>query len=239
MNESKPLAWLVHAYTAAGAAFAFLALAAAFTGDVRAAFLWLWAAMFIDCSDGTLARRLRVKELIPEFDGARLDDIVDYLTYVFVPIVIAFIGGKLPHGIVGLTIGCLPLLASAYGFAQTEAKTDDHLFTGFPSYWNIVVLYFYLLETTPAFNALVLVVFAVLVFVPIRYAYPSRNPTGSLVTFTLGPLWALLVLYMLVRLPEPNPDLAAISLTFPAWYLVLSAYLSVRRARSAAATADR
>jgi phosphatidylcholine synthase len=195
--------------------------------------------MFIDCSDGTLARRLRVKELIPEFDGARLDDIVDYLTYVFVPIAIAFIGGKLPHGAVGLAIGCLPLLASAYGFAQTEAKTDDHLFTGFPSYWNVVVLYFYLLETTPAFNALVLVVFAVLVFVPIRYAYPSRNPTGSTITFTLGPLWGLVVLYMLVRLPEPSPGLAAVSLTFPGWYLALSAYLTARRAGSAAAGADR
>ncbi len=229
MNNSRPLAWLVHAYTAVGATFGFFAIAAAVSGDIRAAFLWLWAAMFIDCSDGTLARRLRVKEVVPEFDGARLDDIVDYLTYVFVPIAIAHVDGRLPAGALGLSVGSLPLLASAYGFGRVDAKTDDHLFTGFPSYWNIVVLYFYLLETDPVLNALVLGALSALVFVPIRYAYPSRNPTGATVTFTLGPLWALLILYLMLQLPETNTRMAWASLYFPLWYFGLSAYLTARR----------
>lgn len=232
MVPSRNVAWLVHAYTALGAAIAFLALAAALAGDLRLAFLWLWAAMFIDASDGTLARAARVKELIPEFDGARLDDIVDYLTYTFVPIVIAHTAGMLPSGAAGVVVGCLPLLASAYGFCRTDAKTDDHLFTGFPSYWNITVLYFHLLSTSALFNAATLVILSALVFVPLRYAYPSRNPTGATITFTLGPVWSLATLYMVLRLPEPNLPLAWASLLFPAWYIALSIYLTVRRRRS-------
>lgn len=231
MIPSRQVAWLVHAYTAAGAALAFLALAAGLAGEIRTAFLWLWAAMFIDASDGTLARAARVKEVIPEFDGARLDDIVDYLTYTFVPIAIAHAGGVLPDGAIGVAVACAPLVASAYGFCRTDAKTEDHLFTGFPSYWNIVVVYFFLLSTGPAFNAVVLLFLAAMVFVPMRYAYPSRNPSGATITFTLGPVWSVVVLYLVVQLPATNRALAVASLIFPAWYLCLSAYLTWQRAQ--------
>ncbi len=229
MNRARTLAWLVHAYTAFGSALGFLALVIAVDGDVRLAFFCLWLAMLIDCTDGALARAAQVKAVLPEFDGARLDDIVDYLTYVFVPIAIAFLGDRLPAGAVGATVACLPLLASAYGFARTDAKTTDHMFTGFPSYWNVVVLYFYLLDTGPVFNAVMLVFFAAMVFVPIRYAYPSRNPAGASVTFTAGPAWSLLVLYLMTLLPETRPGLAWLSLLFPAWYVGLSLYLTARR----------
>jgi phosphatidylcholine synthase len=226
---SRTLAWLIHAYTAAGAALAFFALAAAIGGDVRQAFLWLWLAMLIDCTDGALARAARVKQVVPEFDGARLDDIVDYLAYVFVPVAIAYFGGRLPDGGIGTAAACLPLLASGYGFARSDAKTPDHMFTGFPSYWNVVVLYFYLLGTGPAFNAVVFALLAGLVFVPIHYAYPSRNPAGAAVTFTAGPAWGLLVLYLMLQLPDSSIGLAWLSLLFPAWYIGLSLYLNARR----------
>lgn len=235
MKRSHRLAWLVHAYTAAGAALAFFALAAAIEGDVRQAFVWLWLAMFIDCTDGALARAARVKLVLPQFDGARLDDIVDYLTYVFVPVAIAHLGDRLPGGAAGVAVACMPLLASAYGFARSDAKTPDHLFTGFPSYWNVVVLYFYLLGTAPLFNAFVFALLAALVFVPIHYAYPSRNPAGAAITFTTGPAWGLLVLYLTLQLPETNTGLAWLSLAFPAWYIGLSLVLHRRRRAAAAA----
>lgn len=234
LPTSRPVAWLVHAYTASGAAIAFLALAAIAAGDLRIAFILLWVAMLIDCSDGTIARAFRVKEVVPEFDGARLDDIVDYLTYAFVPIVIAHSAGLLPDGPVGLGVAALPLLASAYGFCRTDAKTEDHFFTGFPSYWNVVVLYFFLLGTSPTTNAWVLAVLAAMVFVPTRYAYPSRNPAGRLGTFTLGPIWAVLVLYLMLQLPETKPTLAWASLFFPAYYVGLSVLLDLRKRRAEA-----
>ena len=78
-------AWLVHAYTASGLVLALLAARAVIDFDYRAAFFWLWLQVLIDATDGLLARRARVAERIPWFDGGKLDDIVDYLTYVFVP----------------------------------------------------------------------------------------------------------------------------------------------------------
>ena len=47
------------------------------------------------------------------------------------------------------SIGAAPVLASAYGFAQTDAKTDDDFFLGFPSYWNVVAIYLWLLDVSP------------------------------------------------------------------------------------------
>ena len=98
-----------------------------------------------------------MKEVTPGFDGARLDDIVDYLTFVFVPMLMLYRAGTLPDGW-GLGIAGAVLLSSAYGFASLDAKTDDYFFTGFPSYWNIVALYIHAARTPPAFNAALLLV---------------------------------------------------------------------------------
>ncbi len=221
----RTAAWLVHLYTAGGAVVALLALAAAVAGDLRGAFLWLALAMFIDSTDGTFARRYRVKEVVPHFDGARLDDIVDYLAYTFVPIAIAHHNNVLPGGMAGLVTAAAPLLASCYGFCRTDAKTTDHFFTGFPSYWNVVVVYFFLLGTPPLVNGVILLGLSAMVFVPIRYAYPSRNPAGRRITFTLAPVWSVLVTYLILHLPATNPALAWASLFFPAYYIGLSLWL--------------
>ena len=63
--------------------------------------------------------------------------------------------------------------------AATDAKTDDHFFTGFPSYWNIVVFYLLLGGWPQEVNAGILVLLAVLVFVPVVYVYPSRTQRVS------------------------------------------------------------
>lgn len=221
----RAAAWLIHLYTACGAVVALLALAAAIGGDLRGAFLWLALALFIDSTDGTLARRYRVKQVVPQFDGARLDDIVDYLAYAFVPIAIAYHGGVLPGGLAGLAVAAAPLLASCYGFCRVDAKTTDHFFTGFPSYWNVVVLYFFLLRTPPLVNGAILLGLSAMVFVPIRYAYPSRNPAGRRTTYTLAPIWSVVVTYLVLNLPETKPMLAWASLFFPAYYIGLSLWL--------------
>src|SRR4051794_11927701 len=85
---SRLAAGAVHVYTASGSVLGLLIVVAAVQGRVVTA-LWLGlAAMVVDGTDGMLARRLRVKELIPWFDGAGLDNIVDYLTYAFAPVVL-------------------------------------------------------------------------------------------------------------------------------------------------------
>lgn len=219
-------AWLAHVYTALGAPLALLATLMVLGGDYRNAFIVLAAATVIDTTDGWLARWLRVKEVLPGFDGARLDDIVDYLTYVFVPVLLMLRAGLLPPGW-GALVGAVVLLASAYGFAQADAKvsTTDYYFTGFPSYWNIVALYLYVFGLSPAVNALVLLVLALLVFVPIRYVYPSRTVTLRGLTLTLGAVWGAIVMVMIWRLPATDGPWAALSLVFPVYYTGLSLWL--------------
>ncbi len=224
------LAWLAHFYTALGAVIALAATLAVFEGRFRDVFLLLTAATFVDTTDGWLARALRVKERLPGYDGARLDDIVDYLTYVFVPVLLVLHAQLLPAEW-GMWVAALVLLASAYGFGQTDAKvaTTDYFFTGFPSYWNIVAFYLYVWQLPAGTNALILSVLAVLVFVPIRYVYPSRTDTLKGPTLVLGACWAVLVLVAVWRLPATDGPWIPLSLVFPVYYSALSFYLHARQ----------
>ncbi len=222
--------WAAHLYTGLGAVAALLATLAVLAGDYRGAFIWLGVQIFIDATDGVLARALRVKERLPHFDGARLDDIIDYLCYVFVPVLLLLHAGLVPAGW-GVSVGAAVLLSSAYGFSQTAAKvkTTDYFFTGFPSYWNLVVFYVFLLRWPAEVNAAILLAFAVLVFVPLRYVYPSRTKTLSLSTNVLGALWAVLSLWILWRLPLTDGPWILLSLAFPVYYMALSFWLNFKR----------
>ena len=227
-GKFSALPWLVHAYTASGAVLAFAAVLATFQDRYRDAFLLLVAATCVDATDGVLARWARVKERTPGFDGARLDDIVDYLTFVFVPLLILVRAGHLPPGW-GFGVASAVLLSSAYGFASLDAKTDDHYFTGFPSYWNIVALYVHAARTPPLFNAGLLLVLVALVFVRIGYVYPSRTPVLQRTTVLLGGIWAIMMLVVLYMLPDVPRTLLIISLFFPIYYTMLSFWLHFRR----------
>src|SRR5688500_11111954 len=134
--------------------------------------------MAVDATDGVLARAARVSVRLPWFDGAKLDDIADYLAYVFVPALFVWRALLVPDAWT-IPVAAAMLLASAYGFNRDDAKTEDHFFTGFPSYWNIVVFYLLLAGLPSTVNAAILVALALLVFVPIKYIYPSRTPRSE------------------------------------------------------------
>ena len=221
----------VHLYTASGTVLALLIVLAAFDGDAVAA-LWLGlVALVIDGTDGMLARRMRVKETIPWFDGARLDDIVDYLTYAFAPVVLLWTTRSLPDGALGWVVAALPLLASSYQFCRVDAKTDDHTFLGFPSYWNVVAFYAVVLDLGPAAIATVLVVCSVLVFVPVRYLYPSRTQALRGLSLVLTAVWLVLYAVLLLQVPDPHPVVVALSLAYLGHYVGVSLWLTVRAAR--------
>jgi phosphatidylcholine synthase len=223
-------AWLVHAYTASGAVLAFLATQAATMRNFRTAFLWLFAAVLVDSTDGVFARAARVHERLPAFSGQKLDDIVDYLTFVFVPAIIVWQARIVTPALTVVVVAAM-LLSSLYGFVSPDAKTEDHFFTGFPSYWNIVVLYLFVLALPPAINALILLVLSALVFVRIGYVYPTRTPTARTLTIVLGLLWSAIMLVLILQLPTPQRSLAWLSLFFPVYYTGLSLMLHARRPR--------
>ncbi len=227
---SRLAAGAVHVYTATGSVLGLLIVVAAVQGRVVAA-LWLGlAAMWVDGTDGMLARRLRVKELIPWFDGARLDDIVDYLTYVFAPVVLLWATGALPEGFWGWVLAALPLMASCYQFCRTDAKTEDHTFLGFPSYWNVVAFYAVVLDLGRPAVAVVLVVCSLLVFVPVRYLYPSRTTALRTLSLALTAVWFATYAVLLVQYPDPHPLVVLLSLAYLVYYIGVSLWLTARAA---------
>lgn len=223
-------AWLVHAYTGAGAVLAFLATQAAIAGDFRMAFIWLFVAVLVDSTDGVLARAVRVHERLPRFPGHKLDDLVDYLTFVFVPAIIVLQANLITPPLTIPVIAAM-LLSSLFGFVSEDAKTEDHFFTGFPSYWNVVVLYLVVLALSPIVNAVILVTLSVLVFVRIGYVYPTRTTTARTLTVVLGLVWSVMMMMLILQLPTPQRSLAWLSLFFPVYYTGLSFMLHARRAR--------
>jgi phosphatidylcholine synthase len=231
MTGKLALAWLVHLYTALGAVVAFVTIVLIQQLKFQEAFWLMSLAVAIDATDGTLARAARVKELIPQFDGDRLEDIIDYANYVIVPCWFLLHANLLPVED-SLWLVSLPLIASAYGFCQKQAKTSDNFFLGFPSYWNIIAFYLYVLQSPPWINAFAILLLSILVFVPIKYIYPSRSPRFRVLTNSLGTLWGLAVFAIIYLLPEPPRNLVLLSLLFPAYYAFLSIWLDVLRLRS-------
>lgn len=223
-------AWLVHTYTGAGAVLAFLATQAAIARNFRMAFIWLFVAVLVDSTDGVLARAARVHERLPRFPGHKLDDLVDYLTFVFVPAIIV-LQATLVTPPLTIPVVAAMLLSSLFGFVSEDAKTDDHFFTGFPSYWNIVVLYLVVLGLSPILNAVILLILSALVFVRIGYVYPTRTTTARSLTIILGAIWSLMMMALILQLPTPQRWLAWLSLFFPVYYTGLSFMLHARRAR--------
>jgi phosphatidylcholine synthase len=216
----------VHLYTASGVVLALLILVAAFQGEAVKALWLMLASLIIDSTDGLLARRLRVDEALPFFDGALLDNIVDYMTYVFAPMVLLWSGGYLPAGTSGVVFAALPLLASSYQFCRVDAKTDDHFFLGFPSYFNVVAFYAIVFEPGPATLAAVLLICSLLVFVPIRYVYPTRTLAFRRLSLALTTLWLMGYAVILLQMPEPDPLILSFSILYLFYYFGLSFYLT-------------
>jgi phosphatidylcholine synthase len=214
----RAAAWSVHALTASGAAMGLFALLEAARGDLRASALWMLAAFAVDAVDGTLARAAHVHERAPSIDGRRLDDVVDYLNYVIVPAFFLAQGGYVAWGWTAL-----PALASAYQFAHTDAKTADHFFLGFPSYWNFVAIYVWLLDASAPTAEAGLVLFSLLVFVPIKYLYPTRmTRLARSMIVGAGAFTLLLAAACLTRDAALRERLAHLSLLYPAAYGALS-----------------
>lgn len=215
------LAWSVHLFTASGAVWGFLALIAIFRHDWRAMILWMIVAMFVDGIDGTLARWADVKTYAKGIDGALLDNILDYLNYVVVPALFLVEADALPYG-TRLLGACSILITSAYQFTQTDAKTDDHHFKGFPSYWNVMALYMLLMNLPQWLNFGFLMFLNVLVFVPIKYIYPSRNSYLRQLTLVLTYLYGAVGIWGLLQYPNQPEWVVWVSFVYVAYYLVLS-----------------
>jgi phosphatidylcholine synthase len=226
-------AWAVHAFTASGAVLGFLALAATLQGDRLAAFLWLGLALFVDGIDGTLARKARVTEMVPNFDGATLDNVIDYFNYVAVPALMIWWFGMVPEGW-GVGVAAAIMGVSTYTFANTGMKSHDYYFVGFPAVWSLVVLYFHVIQSEPWTNLIVVGLCCVLTFVPWKYVHPFRVRDWRNVTIPMTVLWAATSFRLVLVDPEAGPIREASPLVFWLWVLAsvyfagLSAWRTLR-----------
>ena len=201
---SKIPSYFVHIFTALGVVFGFLALLAAVDGSIPEAFLWLAFALFVDGVDGTFARAVNVKQNTPEIDGAILDNIIDYLNYVVVPVFIFYSLGMAPEQY--LLLSCIAiLLVSCFTFINTNIKTDDFYFSGFPAIWNIVVLYFYILESSEFTNFIFVILFCILTFIPFKYVHPFRVVEFRKITLIITSIWMITTTILLFDLSFSNP----------------------------------
>jgi phosphatidylcholine synthase len=239
-TTTRLLAWGVHLYTAIGLVCA-AAIGAALVQGRPEAFRWSFLLMalatIIDATDGALARKIHIKEVLPGFDGRRLDDITDFLTYTVLPLMLIWRAGLLPAGTEWVLV--LPLLASAYGFCQCAVKTDDGYFLGFPSLWNVVAFYLYVLRIPSWAVLAVVVVLALLTFVPSKYLYPTQPGRFNMLATVLAAVWTVMLAPVLWALPTPdalragtgNPTVMALawaSLFYPIFYMVASWVITLR-----------
>jgi phosphatidylcholine synthase len=238
------LGWCVHAYTASGLLAAGVIAVLLVKGGADAfrwSFLLMALATIVDSTDGTLARKVRIKEVVPEFDGRRLDDLVDFLNYTFLPLLLIWRAGILPNGQEAWLL--FALVASAYGFCQVNIKTDDGFFLGFPSLWNVVALYLYVLPFSPWVSLGIVILLAVLTFVPTRHLYPSQPGLLNRVAMIAGVIWTPLVSWVIWMLPTGNEPhvsvatqrLAAVSFLYPIFYFGASWVVSILHWRKRAA----
>ena len=184
--------------------------------------VWMVIAMLVDGFDGTLARWADVKKYANGVDGALLDNILDYLNYVMVPALFLMINTDVLPDSVRLLSASSILLTSAYQFTQTDAKTDDHHFKGFPSYWNVAALYMLLMNLPQWVNFGFLMLFNIMVFIPIKYIYPTRSTYLRRLTLGLTYLYGAVGIWGLIQYPDHPKWVVWASFLYVGYYLILS-----------------
>ncbi|NTW12669.1 MAG: hypothetical protein HGA30_05090 [Anaerolineales bacterium] len=231
----KMLANGVHLFTATGAVWGFLTLIAIWEGNYRLAILYIIVAMFVDGFDGILARWLDVKSYATWIDGGLMDNIIDYLNYVVVAsLLLIRVPDLMPQGL-EMVAAVSILLTSAFQFSQVEAKTDEdsYFFKGFPSVWNFLVVYMMLLGLNPWINFAALVICNILIFVPVKYLYPTRNNRLRRLTLVVTYLYGVLGVWGLLQYPDVPSWVAPVSFIYVVYYAAMSFFPRLGTAKTA------
>lgn len=217
-------AYGVHLFTALGAALGLWAIILTYDGFFQGAIWVLAASAIIDSVDGALARIAQTKEYAPHIDGALMDNIIDFVTWTVAPLLWIYATMNLP---VWILLTCA--LSSAFGFSNVQAKTADYYFLGFPSYWNIVVFYIFLLNIHPDIATAILLMFAVVTLLPVKFLYPSRTAFLRPLTLILGSLFILQLMALIYYFDQSPAVLIYSSFLFPFYYFGLSFYLNLKK----------
>lgn len=210
----------VHVLTATGAVFGFFALTATARGAYETAFLWLGAALLVDGLDGPLARYCDVKQTLPRICGESLDLVIDYLSYVIIPAFMLYKAELVPADFAGIA-GSAIMLTSLFHFSDTQSKTKDGYFVGFPALWNLFALYAFVLRPAPELVLAGVALFSVLTFVPLKWGHPVRVRAFRRVTLTVTAIWSAAAIAVLLRGFPGNLPTQVIFIAGAVYYLAL------------------
>ena len=233
----RAAAWAVHILTMSGLVWASLAMLATIHREFTWMWVWLLVALVVDGVDGTLARRAKVSEIIPWFDGGIVDIVVDYLTWTFIPAVFMYVALPMgPRPLAGLLMALI-LSSSMFCYANKQWKSTDYYFVGFPAAWNIVALMFYVLQTPAVFNIIVTLIFVVLTLVPTHYAHPARVKRFRALNIGAVAVWFLATCWLVAIYPHRPLSLVAVLIVSGGWFLLAGVLRSIRGEESTAAAA--
>ena len=232
MNKNLGV-WAVHLLTASGAGFALVAAVAAADGAWQMVFLFLGLAMIVDGIDGPIARRLDVKKRLPWFDGATLDLVVDFTTYVLVPALVLALSDLVQQPF-ATGAGIVVAVVGALYFADTRMKTAEQAFRGFPAVWNAVVYQLMIYKFPEAVTLAIIVAFAVLTFLPVEFVHPMRVRRLRLITSSMAVIWGLLAIAALVENLNPDPVVLTLFSIVNLYFAFIGVFLQVTRRKKAA-----
>lgn len=217
-------AYGVHVLTAAGAALGLWSIILIYDGLYQQAMWILALAVLIDAVDGTLARAFDTPKNAPIIDGARMDNIIDFVTWTVAPLFWAYATMQIPYWVL-----LICAFSSIFGFSNKEAKTSDEFFLGFPSYWNIVIFYLFLLRLSVTFSSVILIIFAIGTFVPVKFIYPTKTKYFRKLNILLGSIFFIQLLILLYRFDQSSALLVYSSFLYPVYYFGLSFYLNLKK----------
>ena len=228
MRSAQPfIAIGIHMLTLSGAVLSLAAIVSAVNSDWPTTFALLGLAVIVDAIDGPLARRFKIVEALPRFQGAILDLIVDYLGYVFVPAYIVYTANLMPMGF-GFAAAAIICVTSGFYFADRDNKTPDQFFRGFPAVWNLVVFYIMALGVSPAVALIVVGLCAAATFRPVKFVHPLRVARWRAATLAVTFIWAALAAFTLVQNMQPDLWARLGLLATAAYFLILTALRSAR-----------
>ena len=173
-NVQKIPACLVHIFTGSGIIFSFMALVFVIEGYKLLTFMFLGIALLVDIVDGTLARKYKTEIIFPNIDGKTLDTIIDYINYIFIPCIMIYKFGYLPPDFT-IIIPIFIICVSLYSYVNTKLVDTSFSYIGFPSIWNVILLYLEILSFNQWINLFLILLFILLKFVPFRVIHPMRN----------------------------------------------------------------
>jgi phosphatidylcholine synthase len=220
VNQTAARGFVVHLLTASGAALALIAVIAATRSEWVAVFLALGLAGFVDAIDGPLARRLDVAKALPRWSGDVLDLIVDFVTYVFVPAYVMVVSSLLPKTL-AIPLGVVVVVSGAVYFADREMKSAGNYFRGFPALWNVAAFYLFVLKPAPALAAAMILVLAILTFVPFRFVHPLRVRHLRPLNLALLSLAGVMAAIALAQELDPSPWVTAVLAVVALYFMIV------------------